>query len=81
MNECHEQTYPDFYLHALICLEQGSLPVFNVDTDGDLRYSFLMTDEVLCAELRRLPQKEYERVMVQVLKMVYEAQGESDERP
>ena len=76
MNECCEQTYPGFYLHTLINIEQGALPVFNINTDGDLRYSVLMTDEVLCAELRRLPQKEYERVLVQVLKMVYEKQSD-----
>lgn len=80
MNECREQTYPDFYLHALTSIEQGALPVFNVDTDGDLRYSFLMTDEVLSAQLRQLSQRVYARELVKVLKTVYETQGESDGR-
>ena len=78
MNECCEQTYPDFYLHALTSIEQGALPVFNVDTDGDLRYSFLMTDEVLSAQLRQLSQRVYARELVKVLKTVYETQGVSD---
>ena len=76
MNECREQTYPDFYLHALTSIEQGALPVFNVDTDGDLRYSFLMTDEVLSAQLRQLSQRVYARELVKVLKTVYKTQEE-----
>ena len=76
MNECCEQTYPYFYLHALVCLEQGAMPIFNVDTDEVLRYNAVAIDEVFRAELRQLPQREYERVVVQLLKSVYEMQEE-----
>ena len=76
MNECCEQTYPDFYLHALVCLKQGALPIYNVDTSDVLRFSALIGDELFKAELRQLPQKKYERVLTQLLKSVYEMQEE-----
>ena len=76
MNECCEQTYPNFYLHALGCLEQGSLPIFNIDTSDVLQFNTLILNEVFRAELRQLPQKEYERALTQLLRSVYEMQEE-----